>query len=49
MIADVPEGDLLHIFFPCYYGAPVLGGARSAGLHNRREGIPPPYPGYKVQ
>ena len=42
------EGDHLHAIFPGYYGAPVLGGARSAGLRNPNEGIPPPPPGFKV-
>ncbi|MBY6015134.1 thermonuclease family protein [Qipengyuania gaetbuli] len=43
------EGDHLHAVFPGYYGAPVLGGARSAGLRNPSEGIPPPPPGFTVQ
>ena len=43
------EGDHLHVVFPGYYGAPVLGGARTAGLSNPREGIPPPPPGFTVQ
>ena len=42
------EGDHLHAIFPGYYGAPVLGGARSAGLSNPNEGIPPPPPGFAL-
>ena len=30
----LPEGDHLHATFPGWYSAPVLGGARSAGLTN---------------
>lgn len=30
----LPEGDHLHATFPGWYSAPVLGGARSAGLAN---------------
>ncbi|WP_233999344.1 hypothetical protein, partial [Erythrobacter sp. HI0063] len=40
------EGDHIHAEFPGYYGAPVLGGARSAGLTNPNAGIPPPPPGF---
>lgn len=43
------EGDHLHVVFPGYFGAPVLGGARTAGLSNPREGMPPPPPGFTVQ
>jgi hypothetical protein len=30
----LPEGDHLHATFPGWYGAPVLGGAKRAGLRN---------------
>jgi hypothetical protein len=30
----LPEGDHLHATFPGWYGAPVLGGAKAAGLRN---------------
>lgn len=43
------ERDHVHVTFPGYYGAPPLGGARSAGLRNPNEGIPPPPPGFVVQ
>lgn len=42
------EGDHLHATFPGYYGAPPVGGARSAGLRNPLAGIPPPPPGFTV-
>nr|WP_245173846.1 hypothetical protein [Erythrobacter sp. A6_0] len=42
------EGDHIHAEFPGYYGAPVLGGARSAGLSNPNAGIPPPPPGFTL-
>ncbi|HUD92038.1 hypothetical protein, partial [Sphingobium sp.] len=32
-----PEGDHLHATFPDWYGAPVLGGAKSAGIENPME------------
>lgn len=38
----------LHATFPGYYGAPVLGGAKGAGLKNPLEGIPPPPPGFTI-
>jgi hypothetical protein len=34
----LPEGDHLHATFPGWYGAPVLGGAVKAGLHNPMAG-----------
>ncbi len=40
------EGDHLHTTFPGYYGAPAVGGARSAGLKNPLQGMPPPPPGF---
>ena len=42
------EGDHLHATFPGYYGAPVLGGAKAAGLRNPNEGIPAPPPGFRL-
>ncbi len=33
------EGDHLHVTFPGYFGAPALGGAKSAGLKNPLAGI----------
>ena len=33
-----PEGDHLHATFPEWYGAPVLGGAKAAGLRNPMAG-----------
>jgi len=30
----LPEGDHLHVTFPDWFGAPVIGGARAAGLVN---------------
>lgn len=38
----------LHATFPGYYGAPVLGGAKGAGLRNPLEGMPPPPPGFTI-
>lgn len=43
------EGDHLHAIFPGYYGAPVLGGARAAGLKNPLAGMPPPPPGFVLE
>jgi GNAT superfamily N-acetyltransferase len=43
------EGDHLHVIFPGYYGAPVLGGAKAAGLRNPNMGAPPPPPGFVLQ
>lgn len=43
------EGDHLHATFPGYYGAPVLGGAKAAGVSNPWEGVPPPPAGFTVQ
>jgi hypothetical protein len=43
------EGDHVHATFPGYYGAPVLGGAASAGLNNPLEGMPPPPPGFVIE
>lgn len=40
------ERDHVHAEFPGYYGAPPLGGARSAGISNPNAGIPPPPPGF---
>ncbi len=42
------ERDHIHAEFPGYYGAPVLGGARSAGLRNPNSGMPPPPPGFTI-
>ncbi len=42
------EGDHLHTKIPGYYGAPALGGAKSAGLNNPLEGMPPPPAGFKI-
>jgi len=42
------EGDHIHAEFPGYYGAPVLGGARSAGLRNPNAGMPLPPPGFTL-
>ena len=42
------EGDHLHTTFPGYYGAPVLGGAKAAGLRNPLAGMPPPPAGFKL-
>lgn len=44
----LPEGDHLHVTFPGYYGAPPLGGARSAGLANPLAGMPPPPAGFTL-
>lgn len=33
----------LHASFPGYYGAPVLGGARAAGVRNPNAGMPAGY------
>lgn len=38
----------LHATFPGYYGAPVLGGAKGAGIRNPNAGMPPPPPGFKL-
>ncbi|MEZ5688780.1 MAG: thermonuclease family protein [Caenibius sp.] len=38
----------LHATFPGYFGAPVLGGAKGAGLSNPLEGMPPPPPGFAL-
>lgn len=38
----------LHATFPGYYGAPVLGGAKSAGLRNPNIGMPAPPAGFKL-
>jgi hypothetical protein len=38
----------LHGRFPGYYGAPVLGGAKSAGIKNPWAGMPPPPPGFRL-
>lgn len=38
----------LHATFPGYFGAPVLGGARSAGVRNPSEGMSPPPPGFTL-
>jgi endonuclease YncB( thermonuclease family) len=38
----------LHTTFPGYFGAPVLGGAKGAGLRNPLEGMPPPPPGFNL-
>ena len=45
----LPEGDHLHAVFPGYFGAPVLGGAKSAGLENPLAGMPPPPAGFSIQ
>lgn len=42
------EGNHLHVIFPGYFGAPAIGGARSAGLKNPLEGMPPPPPGFSL-
>jgi len=42
------EGDHVHMTFPGYYGAPVLGGAKSAGVVNPNANIPPPPPGFTL-
>ena len=39
----------LHATFPGYYGAPVLGGAKGAGVRNPYAGMPPPPPGFKLK
>ena len=39
----------LHASFPGYWGAPPLGGAKSAGLHNPNAGMAAPPPGYRLQ
>lgn len=39
------EGDHLHARFPGWWGAPPLGGAKAAGLHNPWAGMPAPPPG----
>lgn len=44
----LPEGDHLHTTFPGYFGAPPLGGARSAKLHNPLAGMPPPPAGFRL-
>ncbi|MCP5380323.1 MAG: thermonuclease family protein [Novosphingobium sp.] len=38
----------LHATFPGYFGAPVLGEAKGAGLNNPLEGMPPPPPGFTL-
>lgn len=38
----------LHATFPGYYGAPVLGGAKRAGIRNPNAGMPPPPKGFKL-
>ena len=38
----------LHATFPGYWGAPVLGGAKGAGLKNPNAGMPPPPPGFRL-
>ena len=49
-----PDADLLvhdghlHGRFPGWYGAPVLGGAKAAGLRNPLAGMPPPPAGFKL-
>ena len=42
------EGDHLHATFPGYFGAPVLGGAKAAGLRNPLAGMPPPPAGFRI-
>ncbi|KNH03092.1 phage-related protein [Qipengyuania citrea LAMA 915] len=42
------EGDHLHVVFPGYYGAPVLGGAQGAGVVNPYSNVPPPPPGFSL-
>jgi endonuclease YncB( thermonuclease family) len=42
------EGDHLHATFPGYYGAPALGGARTAGLSNPLANMPPPPAGFRL-
>lgn len=42
------EGDHVHAHFPGYYGAPAIGGARSAGLKNPLAGMPPPPAGFSL-
>lgn len=44
----LPEGDHLHVTFPGYFGAPALGGAKGAGLHNPLAGMPPPPAGFTL-
>jgi hypothetical protein len=39
----------LHARFPGYYGAPVLGGARAAGVRNPNAGMPPPPAGFTLE
>jgi hypothetical protein len=34
----LPEGDHLHVTFPDWFGAPVIGGAKAAGLVNPNAG-----------
>jgi hypothetical protein len=49
-----PEAKLLihdghlHATFPGYFGAPVLGGARSTGMRNPLANMPPPPPGFRI-
>lgn len=42
------EGDHLHTTFPGWFGAPVLGNAKAAGLVNPHRGAPPPPPGFEI-
>lgn len=42
------EGNHLHLTIPGYYGAPAIGGAKSAGLKNPLAGMPPPPAGFKL-
>jgi len=42
------EGDHLHVTFPGYHGAPAIGGAAKAGLHNPLQGAPSLPPGFRL-
>lgn len=43
------EGDHLHATFPGYFGAPAIGEAAAAGLHNPNAGMPAPPPGFRLE
>ena len=38
----------LRVVVPGYFGAPAIGGAKAAGLHNPLAGMPPPPSGFRL-